>query len=275
MAATTERVVSLDYCADQYVLEFVPRERIAALSPDAGSSFSYHRERARGLPQVRPNAEEVLALEPDLVVRSYGGGPGAASFYRRAGARVAQIGFGADLAGVRDSMLRAAEALGAASRGRTLAAEFDRRLAEAAEGGPGASSGVRPAALYLTPGGVTAGPGTLIHELFAAAGFDNFTEEPGFREVPLERLARERPDRIAAAFYDSPEAHGGHWSAARHPFVRSLLDEVPSTRLSGAWTACGGWFVVEAVEALAAAARPLHGRDRRAEPPAPPANDRR
>lgn len=274
MAATTERVVSLDYCADQYVLEFVPPERIAALSPDAASSFSYHRERARGLPQVRPNAEEVLALEPDLVVRSYGGGPGAASFYRRAGARVAQIGLGADLAGVRDSMLRAAEALGAADRGRSLAAEFDRRLAEAAEGGPAAATGERAAALYLTPGGVTAGPGTLIHELFAAAGFDNFTASPGFREVPLERLAREPPDRIAAAFYDSPEAHDGHWSPARHPFVRSLLDEVPVTRLSGAWTACGGWFVVEAVEALAAAARPPPRRERRAEPPGP-ADDRR
>ena len=256
--------MSLDYCADQYVLEFVPRERIAALSPDSRSSFSFHRERAQGLPQVRPNAEEVLALEPDLVVRSYGGGPAAASFYRRAGARVAQIGFGADPAGVRDSMLRAAEALGAAARGRSLAAEFDRRLAQAAEGGPGASTGERPAALYLTPGGVTAGPGTLIHELLAAAGFANFTTAPGFREVPLERLARERPDRIAAAFYDSPEAHGGHWSAARHPFVRSLLDEIPVTRLSGAWTACGGWFVIEAVEALAAA-----------DPPGARATDRR
>lgn len=246
--------MSLDYCADQYVLEFVPRERIAALSPDSRSSFSYHRERARGIPQVRPNAEEVLALEPDLVVRSYGGGPGAASFYRRAGARVAQIGFGADPAGVRDSLLRAAEALGAADRGRSLAAEFDRRLAQDAEDrGRGAPTGERPAALYLTPGGVTAGPGTLIHELLAAAGLDNFTTAPGFREIPLERLARERPDRIAAAFYDAPEAHGGHWSAARHPLVRSLLDEIPVTRLSGAWTACGGWFVIEAVEALAAA----------------------
>ena len=240
------------------------RERIAALSPDAGSSFSYLRERARGLRRVRPVAEEVLALEPDLVARSYGGGPGAASFYRRAGIRVVRIGFGGTLASVREAVLRAAADLGAPERGAETAAAFDARLAAAkaapdTDPDPGAP---QQTALYLTPGGVTAGPGTLIHELLMAAGYANFATAPGFRDLPLERLARERPDLIAAAFLDAPEAHRGHWSAARHPLVRSLLDERPVAPISGAWTACGGWFVVEAVEALAAAraARPGGGR---------------
>ena len=38
------RIVSLDYCADQYVLKLVDRERILAVSPDAG----YHSPEARG-----------------------------------------------------------------------------------------------------------------------------------------------------------------------------------------------------------------------------------
>lgn len=253
-----ERVVSLDYCADQYVLEFVDRERIVGLSPDSEARFSYLRERARGLPQVRPNAEEVLARRPDLVVRSYGGGPGAAAFYRRAGVRVAQLGFAEDLAGVREVLLRAASDLGDPARGEALAAEFDARLAaigvSVGERVAGQSvGGGQPTALYLTPGGVSAGPGTLVHELLAAAGYDNFLTAPGFREIPLERLARERPDRLVPAFYDAPEAHAGHWSAARHPLVRSLFAESPTTPLSGAWTACGGWFLLDALEALAAA----------------------
>ena len=55
-----QRVVSLDYCADQYVLKLLPRSRILALSPDATRPFSYLNERAEGLPQVKPNAEDVL-----------------------------------------------------------------------------------------------------------------------------------------------------------------------------------------------------------------------
>ena len=77
------RIVSLDYCADQFVLGLADRERILALSPDAGKDFSYLRAEASGLPTVRPRSEDVLALRPDLVVRNYGGGPRAAAFFER------------------------------------------------------------------------------------------------------------------------------------------------------------------------------------------------
>ena len=56
------RIVSLDYCADQYVLGLVERSRILALSPDAGEDFSYLRAEAEGIPAIRPRAEDVLVL---------------------------------------------------------------------------------------------------------------------------------------------------------------------------------------------------------------------
>ena len=79
------RIVSLDFCADQYVLKLADREQILAVSPDAVREFSYMRETAQGLPTVRSVAEDVLILKPDLVVRSYGGGPKAGDFFERAG----------------------------------------------------------------------------------------------------------------------------------------------------------------------------------------------
>jgi iron complex transport system substrate-binding protein len=123
------RVVSLDYCADQYVLELLPRERIVAVSPGADRPFSYNRARAAGLRQVPSRAEDVLVLQPDLVVRSYGGGPDAARFFARAGVPVLQVGNADDLPGVRQTLLDVSAGLGERTRGEALAAEMDARLA--------------------------------------------------------------------------------------------------------------------------------------------------
>ena len=107
--------------------------------------------------------------------------------------------------------------------------------------------------LYMTPAGVTAGEGTLVHELFVAAGLRNFQDRPGWNPLPLERLAYERPDLIAAAFFESKTNHVDNWSAARHPVARAQLRELPVVALEGSWTSCGGWFLLDAVEALATA----------------------
>ena len=238
------RIVSLDYCADQYVLKLAPREHILAVSPDAQKTFSYMRGHAKGLRQIRPQAEDVLVLQPDLVVRSYGGGPNVTAFVERMGTPVLQIGFAPDLNGVRDTITAVAEGLGERARGAAVIAEMDARLA-ALRALPDA-----PAALYMTPAGVTSGPGTLVHEMLRAAGLVNFQQEPGWRSLPLERLAREQPDLVAAVIWGATN-HADTWSAARHPIARQQLRERPVVSLEGAWVACGGWFLLDAVEALA------------------------
>lgn len=244
------RVVSLDYCADQYVLALAEREQILALSPDATAPFSYLRERAVGLPRVRPLTEDVLILKPDLVVRAYGGGPNASAFFERAGVPVLTVGWASTVDGERlDSipalLERAAERLGQPERGRRLVERFRARLA-ALEPREDAAS-----VLYLTPTGFTTGPGSLVHEVIVAAGLDNFEREPGWRPLPLERLAYESPSLVAPAFFDTRGEHPETWSAARHPIARALLEERPVVPLRGASIACGGWFVVDAIEALA------------------------
>ena len=249
-----ERIVSLDYCADQYVLGLVERARIAALSPDAQASYSYLREEARGLPQVRPVAEEVLAHQPDLVVRTYGGGPGAAHFFRRAGVPVVQIGFASDFAAIRRVVRETASALDVPEAAEVVVADMDARLeAVAAKRGDGPD----PDAFYITPGGATGGRGTMVDELFATAGLVNFETSPGYRSIPLERLAYERPDLMAPAFYEAERAMITPWSASRHAVARRALTELPGVALDGAWIACRGWFLLDAVEALAEARRAL------------------
>ena len=243
--ATAHRIVSLDYSADQFVLGLARRDDIAAVSPDVGAAFSYMRAAAAGLPTVRPRAEDVLALRPDLVVRSYGGGPNARAFFERAGVPVLQIGFADDIEGARAVIRHAARGLGAPERGETLIAEMDARLRAARVHAPGTR------ALYMTPAGYTAGPGTLVDALFAAAGLDNFQSRPGWRPIPLERLAYENPDLIAKAAFGEGTSHDDAWTSFRHPVVRRAARSVPAAVIDGATTSCGAWFLADAVAALA------------------------
>ena len=244
------RIVSLDYCADQYVLKLADPEQILAISPDAVKAFSYMRESAVGVPTVRPVAEDVLILKPDLVVRSYGGGPNAAAFFERAGIPVLQVGWASnvdseELGSIPSLIGHMADGMGQPVRGQALVAEFRERL-DAIEVRTGGN-----AALYMTPAGVTTGPGSLVHEMLVAAGLQNFQENPGWRSLPLERLAYEQPDVVAAAFFETLTNHPNAWSASNHPVARAQLEELSTVPLQGAWTACGGWFILDAIEALA------------------------
>ncbi len=243
------RVVSLDFCADQFVLKLLPPDRILALSPDAERDFSYMRAAATGLPKVRPVAEDVLTIEPGLIVRSYGGGPHATKFFERAGVQVIQVPYGNSIAGIRDTVRSLAHSLGVPQRGADVIADFDRRLLGLVAGKDSKS------ALYMTPTGVTSGPGTLVHEMLVAAGLSNFQELEGWRSIPLERLAYERPDVVVAAFFHAETKRPAMWSPMRHPIAKLQISERPTVSIQGAWTACGGWFLLDAVESLAELSR--------------------
>ncbi len=248
-------VVSLDYCADQFVLKFVARENILALSPDATASFSYMKEAAIGLPTIRPRAEDVLLLKPEIVVRSYGGGPLASAFFERTGIKIVQIGYAGDLEGVKQIVQNVADDLGASAHGKQLVAKMNARLAAIPKADTARS------VLYLTSKGASAGTGTLIDDLIIHAGLVNFQSRPGWGSIPLERLAYERPDIVATGFFDTTDLVTDHWSAASHPVAARAIATTPRVDLPGALTSCSGWFLVDAVEALAAAATNMGATD--------------
>ncbi len=243
--ASDQRVVSLDYCADQFVLRFVPQEHIAAVSPDARKYFSYMRESHKSIPSVRSTAEDVLALAPTRVVRSYGGGPAATAFFKRANIDVVQLAYPSTIDDVKKNILQVATELGQREEGVHVVKEFDRRLAKLQ------SRADLPTALYTTPGGVTTGPGSLVHQLMVAAGLDNFEKRAGWRDIPLERLVYSQPDQLANATFGDVRTHVDPWTRARHPRARQLMRDTPGVEFEGAWTSCGAWFLMDAIEALA------------------------
>lgn len=238
------RAMSLDQCADQYLLALRPDAELA-LSPRADDPDAWLRTAARGRARVRPTLEAAVAFDPDVVVRYWGGEPRLLRRLSETGIRVAAIEDASDLDGVRRNIRAVAEALGAPARGESLIARMDRRLAAAAPA-PGSQ---RPGALYLTAGGFTAGSGTLVDAILGAAGFANLAPAPFFGPVSVERIALAPPARFVLGFFD--QARGDWRGPGRHPVVRRAARDRIAASLPAASLTCPAWFAADAAALLA------------------------
>lgn len=249
--AAPRRIVSLDYCADQFVLALADRDQIVALSRGARRDDSYYRDRARGIRQTRGTLEEVLALQPDLVVRNWGGPWDAEEVYARFAVPVLQVGDAPNFDTAREDLLDAARVIGRAERGASLARDLDVRLARLRASAPSA----RPPVLYLSAGGAVAGSGTMMHSLIEAAGGRNVHQGESWTVMPLERLVEMPPALIALGFFDHGRSLVNPWLPGRHPAVRRALAHAETVALPTAAIACEAWYSIDAAEMLAAALR--------------------
>jgi iron complex transport system substrate-binding protein len=244
-ASSPIRVFSLDQCADQYVLALSPREAIVGLSPRVGDHDSYLRAQSQGLPRRRASPEAILAARPDVVVRYWGGDPALVRAIERRGALVVQIDEASDFAGVRADIQRVAAALQQTPRGAALIKRMDAQIQPR-------STAAAQGALYLTPGEVTGGPGTLIDAILTAAGFRNLAPGPGYRTVSIERLVLDPPDAFVLGFFDAAYLAGQHWSVGGNHLVRRLVQDRTVASLDDSLLGCPAWFAGDAVQALAA-----------------------
>jgi iron complex transport system substrate-binding protein len=237
------RILSLDPCADQFALALSRPDDRLFLSPRADDSDSHLREAAAGHARVRPTLEAALIARPDVVIRYWGGEPRLLAALERRGVRVATVADASDFDGVRENVRRVAADLDRAPEGAALVEEMDGRLERAAAAGASGS------ALYMTPGGFTAGEQTLVGAVLGAAGFTSAAESPWFSPVSVERLLFEPPARFVLAFYEQVRAD---WrGAGRHPALRRLMGRREVVSLPGSLMGCPAWFAAEAAERLA------------------------
>ncbi|MEM9619487.1 MAG: ABC transporter substrate-binding protein [Pseudomonadota bacterium] len=249
-AGAAPRVMSTDFCADQFILKLADREQIAALSPDADNDFSYLRREAAGLPRTRPDAESVVSYAPDVVLRFWGGDEAR---LRALDLHVVTLKFANNFEDVIENIRTAAAALEKNTQGDALIADMRDRLAALAS-----AAHTNPEALYVTPGGVTAGKGTMIDAILNAAGVRNIAAEQGLSfwpPLPAEAVVAAPPALIVAGFFSANSERISHWSAARHPAFRKVFDQTPSIHLPTDVLSCPAWYSVDAAEIIASAIR--------------------
>lgn len=248
-AFAAPRVMSLDSCADQYVLALAPRDSIVGLSHRAISRDSYMRREAAGLPLRRATFESLVAARPDVVVRLWGGDARLSKALEKKGVTTVALDDAADFEGVRANLRRVAVALDRKAAGEAVITRMDAQLARSAGAGKGHS------ALYLTPGGYTAGSSTLIDATLKAAGYSNAQAAPYFAPVSLEQMVMKPPAAVVLGLFDMARAGSDRWGPGRHAALQRAVKTRTVASLPAKVVGCPGWFAADGVEALAKAAR--------------------
>ncbi len=233
------RVMSLDQCGDQYAMALSP-EATLALSPRADDPDSWMKAEVSRYRRVRPTLEAAIAFQPDVVVRYWGGEPRLLAALERRGVRVLTIDDATTMEGVRANVIKVAEGLGQRPRGDAIAISMDERLERARP----AAGQTRSSALYLTPGGFTAGKETLVDAILTAAGFANLATSSGYAPVSVERMALSPPKRFILGFFD---LFRSDWRGpGRHPVVRGAAKGRIAARLPASALTCPAWFAADA-----------------------------
>jgi iron complex transport system substrate-binding protein len=236
------RVISLDGCADQYVLGLVPTSDILALSGRSRLLESFYRDRAAGIRQIRPDIEDVLALRPDIVVRTWGGDLKLIKKLQQNNIKIINISDINSYNDAENELRRVGHELGRDDIAGGEASRFRAALADIRPLGLGRS------VLYYTPGGFTAGPDTMVGDMLRHLDFRLESQDKGYHFLSPEVLLSLKPDVFALGFYE--DRYAMRRVPGRNPEVAALIDASPHFTLPARAVACSGWFTAYDLETL-------------------------
>jgi iron complex transport system substrate-binding protein len=210
---------------------------VAALSPLARDpSLSFVAAEARSLPVVRPTAEAVLRLKPDLVLGAAYAAHAALALLEQEGIRVLRVKLAQDFAGIRAETLELGATLGERQRAQALLATMDAVLRSLPHSR-------RPlSAIAWEPHGFTAGSGSLMDAVLRAAGYVN---AGAGRRIGVEQLLRHPPDLLVVP--RTPDFPSLATDALDDP----ALAAIPRRAISPALTICPGPFTALAARQIA------------------------
>lgn len=246
-----QRIVSIGLCTDQLLLMMVERERIASVTHSAANPEESYMVAAVGdITLNYSGVEEIIALDPDLVVGSPFASQDTARLMRELGYRVEMSTPPRTLAALRESILQFGVWTGSEARAQEIVNTMDRRLAEIHN-----AYGHKPqrSIMVYSPNGYTIGSDTLEDEIFRAAGYRNLAAEmgiSGFQTISLEQLVAAQPDFIQIDNYIYNQNSLAS-SYINHPVLKVMMPDERRLYMPTIWRDCAGPMAVDAIEYLA------------------------
>jgi iron complex transport system substrate-binding protein len=243
-AAAPRRIVSLNLCADQLLVALADPGQIAALTQYArDTDMSAVAAKAMRIPISQGRTEDVLALDPDLILASPGLRQATLAALSGRTYRVIELPAAESYPEILAQIRTVATAVGHPDRGEALIASMNADLARIAPVGL-----ARVAAYYQRRGYLT-GTGTLIDDMMHRVGLRNLATvlgKPPLSRVSIEEMVAAHPDYLIIESATDRVADQGT-EILHHP----ALADIRRLRLPEAWTVCGGPAYVLAARSLA------------------------
>ncbi|MCP3870166.1 MAG: ABC transporter substrate-binding protein [Gammaproteobacteria bacterium] len=256
-AQPPSRVVSINLCSDQLLLMLARPRQIASISRLAlEPNSSYMSDAAAGFPVNDAKLEQLLSLDPDLILAGGYSSPSLIRLLKRLGYRVEIVPSSVNLEQIHSNIRLVARLVGDEDLGETIIEEMNLRVHQISV----RSSSTRNRALFYQPRGYTSGSGTLQDLALTLAGWRNLSAElgvNGYGSLDLESLLISNPDQIFTSAY-APETDSVAQRQLRHPALAWVTGNNPLIDIPYRYWICGGPMLVDAVEALADAHQRLH-----------------
>lgn len=248
--AAPKRIVSINMCTDQLLLDLAQPERILGLSPYARDrARAFAADKAEAYPLLSGTAEEILVLKPDLVLAGSFTGRTTREFIRARAIPVAEFDAALSIEETKRQITRMGAILGEETRALARVEAIDAALARLRA----AASQRRLRILPVARRGWVWGGASLTNDLLKVAGLANAADELGVGEggfASLEAIVKLKPDAILLTRDDiSGEDQGT--AKLMHPALAGHFP--PSRRLvmPEKLTVCGGAMLAEAADQLA------------------------
>ena len=245
------RVISLNMCTDQLLLDLAEPAQIAGLSPFAADAArSFMAGLVGALPVLSGSAEEVMVLKPDLVVAGTFTRRATREFIRERGIKLEEFAPVRTLAETRRQITRFGEITGAVAKAAVRNAEIDAALSELRT----AAAQQKLRVLPLARRAWVSGSNSLMSELLSLAGLVNAAGDLGIRtggRTTLEQIVLLKPDAILVSRDDDGAEDQGK-ALLLHPAIQQLFPPERRIVVPERLTVCGGPMLAEAMRTLAA-----------------------
>jgi iron complex transport system substrate-binding protein len=256
-----ERIISLNMCTDQLLLDLAPTGQIVGLSPFARDvARSWAAGKVEALPILSGTAEEVMVLKPDLVVAGRFTRRATREFIRERGIPLEEFDAARTLIEAKRQIARFGELTGSVAQAAARNAQID---AAAANLKAAASSAPTIRVLPLSRRGWVSGRESLMSDLLRQAGLINAASELGLRAggfVTLEAIVKLRPDAILISRDDDKAEDQGR-AMLLHPAIQELFPPARRIIIPERLTVCGGPMLADAMTMLARQISQLKPRD--------------